>query len=112
MLLGGIQLFRPSVCNGMARHMGDRSMGKPSRGQSVGVGFDCGGLLEARRRLGLALWHAAAVAKATHGRSCPTDPRYPVLVDRVGAALTRDRRVVGSQWRARVASPLLLSLRE
>lgn len=117
--LGGIQLVEPSVCNGMARRGGDKQGdGKAlARGQSVGVDWDCGCVLEVRRaslvgfgsRLGPG---TSAVAKATHGGSCPTRPPGIPSSSTEGAPRRQgiDRRAVGSQWRARFANPLLLSL--
>lgn len=100
--LGGIQLFEPGVCNGMARLGGDKPIGKPSR--SVGVDWDCGCVLEARRWV----WRSgtSAVAKATHGGSCPTKTQgIPSSSTEEGSRADKeiDRGAVGSQWRARFA---------
>ncbi|KAK0754045.1 hypothetical protein B0T18DRAFT_27744 [Schizothecium vesticola] len=71
--------FRAKCLQWHRATQGGQAMGKPSRGQSVGVGFDCGGLLEARRRLGLALWHAGLVQRTQGIPSSSTEwaPRRP-----------------------------------
>lgn len=88
--LGGIQLFEPSVCNGMARLGGDRPMGKPSRAVSQSV-WTCG--LGLWMRVGgsslvgsgsLAVWHVGGCKGDTRRVLSDKDPRYPVLVDRGG----------------------------
>lgn len=74
--LGGIQLFEPSVCNGMARLGGDKPIGKPSRAVSR-----CGlGLWMARRRLQRR--HTAGLVRQRPKVSRPRRPRR-------GAAPTR-----------------------
>lgn len=108
--LGGIQLFEPSVCNGMARLGGDKPIGKPSRAVSrcgLGLWMRVGG-----SSLGLALWHVGGCKGDTRRVLSDKDPRYPVLVDRGGAPRRQGNRSRGRRVAMESAfrtSPLLLS---